>query len=52
MARPATATHLTEEQMEQRLRDAQTDEKDGRLIKCETEQDVKKFFEGLHATTT
>lgn len=48
MTRQATVPSLTDEQMARRLEEAQQDERDGRLVRCHDEAELREFFRTLH----
>lgn len=48
MTRQATVPDLTEEQMARRIDEAQADERDGRLVRCHDEAEVRELFGTLH----
>ncbi len=48
VTRQATVPELTEEQMARRLEEAQAEERDGRLVGCHDEAELREFFGTLH----
>jgi hypothetical protein len=50
MARRTEDHELTDEEMIDRLRDTAEDERAGRLVSCENEDDLRTFFAGLRTS--
>jgi len=48
MTRQATVPSLNDEQMAHRLEEARDDERDGRLVRCNNEVELREFFRALH----
>ena len=49
MARKTLAPTFTDEQMARKLDSANKDEQEGRLVHCENEGELRKYFRGLRA---
>lgn len=47
VTRQATVPSPTDEQMAHRLEEAQQDERDGRLVRCHDETELREFFQAL-----
>jgi hypothetical protein len=48
MTRQATVPSLTDEQMARRLEEAKRDERDGYLVRCNDETELRELFGTLH----